>query len=102
MRKLPASRTLYSISKYRLPDQWSKGSQADTQAQPRSKSELGRRSHQQRRDLTDLEFVSIDAAKTQDIDDALYAEISDDGWTLFVAIADPTPSMSTPASNLHQ
>jgi len=27
-----------------------------------------------RRDLTDLEFVSIDAAKTQDIDDALYAE----------------------------
>ena len=43
-----------------------------------------------RRDLTDLEFVSIDAAKTQDIDDALYADISNDGWTLYVAIADPT------------
>ena len=43
-----------------------------------------------RRDLTDLEFISIDAAKTQDIDDALYADISDDGWTLYVAIADPT------------
>ena len=45
---------------------------------------------ERRRDLTHLEFVSIDASKTQDIDDALYAEISDDGWTLFVAIADPT------------
>ncbi len=43
-----------------------------------------------RRDLTDLEFVSIDSAKTQDIDDALYAEISDTGWNLYVAIADPT------------
>ena len=45
---------------------------------------------QRRRDLSDLEFVSIDAARTQDIDDALYAEISADGWNLYVAIADPT------------
>ena len=49
----------------------------------------------QRRDLTDLEFVSIDAAKTQDIDDALYADISSDGWTLYVAIADPTAYIET-------
>lgn len=45
---------------------------------------------ERRRDLTGLEFVSIDAAKTQDIDDALYADISSDGWTLYIAIADPT------------
>ena len=51
---------------------------------------------ERRRDLTDLEFVSIDAAKTQDIDDALYAEISSDGWTLFVAIADPTSYIPVP------
>ena len=56
---------------------------------------------QKRRDLTDLEFVTIDAAKTLDIDDALYAEISNDGWTLFVAIADPTAYIA-PESNLHQ
>ncbi len=43
-----------------------------------------------RHDLTHLEFVTIDASKTMDIDDALYAESSNDGWTLYVAIADPT------------
>jgi len=43
-----------------------------------------------REDLRDLAFVSIDAARTQDIDDALYAEVTSDGWLLFVAIADPT------------
>jgi ribonuclease R len=48
-----------------------------------------------RRDLTDLEFVTIDSARTQDIDDALYADISDDGWTLYVAIADPTAYIET-------
>lgn len=41
-------------------------------------------------DLTHLAFVSIDAARTQDIDDALYAEVTSDGWTLYVAVADPT------------
>lgn len=43
-----------------------------------------------RTDLSHLAFVSIDAARTQDIDDALYAEVTNDGWTLWVAIADPT------------
>jgi len=43
-----------------------------------------------RLDLTDLAFVSIDSARTQDIDDALYAETTTDGWILYVAIADPT------------
>ncbi len=44
----------------------------------------------QRTDLTHLSFVSIDAARTQDIDDALYAEVTSDGWVLYVAVADPT------------
>ena len=43
-----------------------------------------------RTDLTHLAFVSIDAARTQDIDDAVYAEVTNEGWTLFVAVADPT------------
>ncbi|MGR3808548.1 exoribonuclease II [Pasteurella testudinis] len=43
-----------------------------------------------RHDLTDLDFVTIDAASTQDMDDALYIETSDNGWKLWVAIADPT------------
>jgi exoribonuclease-2 len=42
-------------------------------------------------DLTDKPFVTIDSAKTQDMDDALYIEsLQNGGWCLWVAIADPT------------
>jgi VacB/RNase II family 3'-5' exoribonuclease len=47
-------------------------------------------SEAERADLTHLDFVSIDAARTQDIDDALYAEVTNEGWSLYVAVADPT------------
>ncbi|MAD43436.1 MAG: hypothetical protein CMI02_16885 [Oceanospirillaceae bacterium] len=43
----------------------------------------------ERTDLTHLPFVTIDSANTRDIDDALYAEALSEGWTLWVAIADP-------------
>lgn len=43
-----------------------------------------------RTDLTDMPFVTIDAASTRDMDDALFAEETDDGWLLHVAIADPS------------
>lgn len=39
-------------------------------------------------DLTALDFVTIDSASTRDMDDALYCEVDEQGWTLFVAIAD--------------
>lgn len=45
----------------------------------------------ERRDLTGLDFVTIDSASTEDMDDALYAEEAADGKLhLIVAIADPT------------
>ncbi len=40
-------------------------------------------------DLTDIPFVTIDSASTRDIDDALFAESTDNGYRLVVAIADP-------------
>lgn len=43
-----------------------------------------------REDLTQLPFVTIDSEKTEDMDDALYIEKCDDGYKLYVAIADPT------------
>ena len=44
-----------------------------------------------RRDLTSLDFVTIDSASTEDMDDALFAEETADGKVhLTVAIADPT------------
>lgn len=43
----------------------------------------------ERTDLTHLPFVTIDSAGTRDIDDALYAEARSQGWSLWIAIADP-------------
>lgn len=44
-----------------------------------------------RADLGDLPFVTIDSAKTRDMDDALFVEKRPGGgWNLWVAIADPT------------
>jgi len=45
----------------------------------------------QREDLTALDFVTIDSASTEDMDDALYVEaLEDNALRLTVAIADPT------------
>ena len=43
-----------------------------------------------RTDLTQIPFVTIDSEKTEDMDDALYVEKTEDGFKLWVAIADPT------------
>jgi VacB/RNase II family 3'-5' exoribonuclease len=83
----PGIENLYSMAKHHLATEWGSASKTELE---QSLATCKPMETEKRRDLTDLEFVSIDAAKTQDIDDALYAEISDDGWTLFVAIADPT------------
>lgn len=43
----------------------------------------------ERQDLTHLNFITIDSASTEDMDDALYIErIDDNQLRLFVAIAD--------------
>jgi ribonuclease R len=78
---------LYTATKYGLTDTWS---DAAIQEMESGLADTQPVADQRRRDLSDLEFVSIDSARTQDIDDALYAEISTGGWNLYVAIADPT------------
>jgi VacB/RNase II family 3'-5' exoribonuclease len=94
----PGIENLYSMAKYRLSTDWGATSRKELEQQLAECKPL---ETERRRDLTDLEFISIDAAKTQDIDDALYAQIADDGWTLFVAIADPT-SYIPADSELHR
>jgi exoribonuclease-2 len=49
------------------------------------KKEIGKRES-----MTDLVFFTIDAESTRDIDDALNIEKTDSGYTLRVAIADPS------------
>lgn len=89
---------LYTATKYQLSRDWSDEALAELEAGLASAEPLD---DQRRRDLTDLEFVSIDSARTQDIDDALYAAPNSNGWCLYVAIADPTPFI-TPGSTLDQ
>ncbi|TGD73082.1 VacB/RNase II family 3'-5' exoribonuclease [Mangrovimicrobium sediminis] len=88
----------YCVAKYHLPASWTGASRKDLEQQLAACKPL---QDEHRQDLTDLEFISIDAAKTQDIDDALFAETAEDGWTLFVAIADPTAYI-TSGSELHR
>jgi VacB/RNase II family 3'-5' exoribonuclease len=93
----PGIENLYCMAKYGLSAQWSAAGKAELKRRLAEHKPL---ETQRRRNLTDLEFVSIDAAKTLDIDDALYAEISQDGWILYVAIADPTAYIAN-GSELH-
>lgn len=88
----PGIENLYSMAKHQLPVDWSAAARKDLEQQLATCKPLEDPS---RHDLTDLEFISIDAAKTQDIDDALYADITSDGWNLYVAIADPTAYIAT-------
>lgn len=43
-----------------------------------------------RTDLTHQQFITIDSQATVDIDDALFVEKTAQGWTLSIAIADPS------------
>ncbi len=61
-------------------------------AERRSDGDAGRRAGAP--DLTALNFVTIDSASTEDMDDALYAEeLADGRLQLTVAIADPTAGL---------
>ncbi|MGK0498757.1 MAG: VacB/RNase II family 3'-5' exoribonuclease [Oceanicoccus sp.] len=49
----------------------------------------------EREDLKATAFVTIDGSHTQDMDDALYAKTTANGWQLSVAIADPGAIIET-------
>lgn len=85
-RDEPGIKNRYTMARHGLAPTWSEGSLA---ALGRVLAERDPASQAEREDFTDLSFVSIDAARTQDIDDALYAEVTSEGWLLYVAIADP-------------
>lgn len=76
----------YTIAKYDLPVHWSKKiNELLTQLPEKVHWEASKR-----QDLRQLPFVTIDSASTQDMDDALYAEQTENGWKVLIAIADPT------------
>jgi ribonuclease R len=50
--------------------------------------EVSKKDLQGRKNLQDLNFITIDGATAQDFDDAIFVQRKKSGWTLFVAIAD--------------
>ncbi len=77
----------YVICKHQIEGDWNN----ETLAQTNSLTEQTIIDQQQgRQDLRSLPFVTIDAASTTDMDDALFVEDTGSGWNLKVAIADPT------------
>lgn len=83
----PGVANRYCAARAGLPENWD-----DASAQPLVDAAAQEKplEDNSRLDLTDLSFVSIDAARTVDIDDALHAEVTSKGWQLSVAVADPT------------
>ena len=83
----PGIENQYCAARAKLPPAWS-----DRLAQPLIDAAAKKAPLEDtaRLDLTSLPFVSIDAARTVDIDDALHAEVTANGWQLSVAVADPT------------
>jgi VacB/RNase II family 3'-5' exoribonuclease len=80
------NRTWYSMSlaEHNIPEQFSASELAE--AEQLSTSLPAETSDYE--DLTSIPFVTIDSASTKDMDDALFAKPTDDGWELKVAIAD--------------
>jgi len=87
----PGVENRYCAARAGLPESWT-----DKTAEPLVNAAQGidPLSDASRLDLTHLSFVSIDAARTVDIDDALHAEVTQAGWQLSVAVADPTAYLS--------
>lgn len=81
----------YMVSKFQLAPDWP----VDWESQ------LAATELERREDFSDIPFITIDAASTQDMDDALYARATDSGWQLQVAIADPS-ALIEPNSALEQ
>ncbi|TXR52097.1 VacB/RNase II family 3'-5' exoribonuclease [Reinekea thalattae] len=85
------NRSWYSVAlnEYQVPESFSEQELAAAEALLNKGFEAGAcEASTEYQDLTTLPFVTIDAETTLDMDDALYAEKTADGWQLWVAIAD--------------
>lgn len=74
-----------AIRSYDIPYQWTEEAlqEAEQFHESTVKRQLGHR-----RDLRALNFVTIDGRDAKDFDDAVYCEPRENGWRLWVAIAD--------------
>lgn len=76
----------YAIAKHQINESWSP--EIETELEQYSEEKLAS-VKAGRVDLSAIPFVTIDAKSTTDMDDALWAEATESGWNIKVAIADP-------------
>ncbi len=74
-----------AIRAHALPTTWPPELEEELARVPR---EVGPAEREGRVDMRDLPFVTIDGADSRDFDDAVYCRRLDDGYQLYVAIAD--------------
>jgi len=79
----------YIVSKFQLRDQWNSTHLEQSELIQKS-SNSNDNNLTSRIELHDLPFVTIDSASTKDMDDAVFAQPTEQGWRLMVAIADPS------------
>lgn len=74
-----------AIRAHEIPHEWPKAVDTAVSKMPDC---VAKKDYKKREDLRDLPFVTIDGEDARDYDDAVYAEKTDDGWRVMVAIAD--------------
>ncbi|WP_049721850.1 VacB/RNase II family 3'-5' exoribonuclease [Gilvimarinus polysaccharolyticus] len=75
----------YIAAKFNLPSEWSEAALEQSQ-----NIKIDNLDDTNRIDLTQLPLVTIDSEFTRDMDDAVHAVGTGEGWTLTTAIADPS------------
>lgn len=81
----PGMETEVAMRQHGIPFVWSQAVLDEVALFPEKVPEAEKEG---RTDLRSLKFVTIDGKDAKDFDDAVYAEQMDDGWKLYVAIAD--------------
>ncbi|MBY6211030.1 VacB/RNase II family 3'-5' exoribonuclease [Microbulbifer agarilyticus] len=76
----------FVVAQHRLPNAFSKGALEQAEAIPAQLESIST----DRKDLSELGFVTIDSESTRDMDDAIAITKTDAGWTLHIAVADPS------------
>ncbi|MDO3385108.1 VacB/RNase II family 3'-5' exoribonuclease [Gilvimarinus sp. SDUM040013] len=84
----PGIESRYVAAKYQLTSEWNAAAWEQAQRISHSIDEQALASLS-REDLTAIPFVTIDSEFTRDMDDAIFAERTSEGWQLTTAIADP-------------
>ncbi len=78
----------YYLSKYNIQNETPENVKNECRALVKKYNNKNVFSYKKRKDLTRLDFVTIDGENTIDIDDAIYVQKLEDKWKLLVAISD--------------